>query len=204
MSDYRKALSDIADIRSQIAASTTFRGFGPAALATTGVIALVVAAIQSVFLGDPLEMPLAFFAGWIAVAVVSVALIGAEMIVRSRRHHGGLADSMIHNAIQQFLPAGAAGAALAAILGRFAPEAVWMLPGLWLVLVSLGLFASVPSLPRGTMLAAGWYFLAGCTVLMLSASGPSLSPWMMGVPFAVGQVLLAAVIFFAPGETDAA
>jgi hypothetical protein len=203
MSDYRKALSDIADIRSQIAASTTFRGFGPAALATTGVLALVVAAIQSIFLGNPLERPLAFFAGWIAVAVVSVALIGAEMIVRSRRHHG-LADSMIHNAIQQFLPAGAAGAALAAILGRFAPDAVWMLPGLWLVLVSLGLFAAVPSLPRGTMLAAGWYFVAGCTVLMLSAAGPSLSPWMMGVPFGVGQFLLAAVIFFGPGETDAA
>jgi len=79
-----------------------------------------------------------------------------------------------------------------------------MLPGLWLVLVSLGLFAAVPSLPRGIMLAAGWYFVAGCTVLMLSAAGASLSPWMMGVPFAVGQVLLAAVIFFAPGEADAA
>jgi len=39
---------------------------------------------------------------------------------------------------------------------------------------------------------------------MLSTAGPSLSPWMMGVPFAVGQVLLAAVIFFGPGETDAA
>jgi hypothetical protein len=78
-----------------------------------------------------------------------------------------------------------------------------MLPGLWLVLVSLGLFAAVPSLPRGTMLAAGWYFLAGCTVLMLSAGGPALSPWMMGVPFAVGQLVLAGVIFCAPGESDA-
>jgi hypothetical protein len=203
MSEYRKALSDIADIRSQMAASTTFRGFGPAALAATGILALIAATLQSVFLDDPLATPLAYFAGWIAVAVVSLALVGAEMVVRSRRHHGRLADSMILNAIHQFLPAGAAGAALAAIFAGFAPDAVWMLPGLWLVLVSLGLFAAVPSLPQGTMLAAGWYFLAGCSVLMLSADGPLLSLWMMGLPFAVGQFFLAGVIYRASGGSDA-
>jgi hypothetical protein len=200
MGEYEKALADIDLIRSRMAASTTFRGFGPAALAATGILALVVAGVQAALPVEPIEWPAVFFAGWIVVAVLAVLLVGAEVIVRARRHHGGLADAMIHNAIQQFLPAGAAGLALTAILGRFAPDAVWTLPGLWQIFVSLGLFAAAPSLPRGALVAAAWYFLAGCAVLMLAADGPTLSPWMMGVPFAVGQMILAAVVFRGPGD----
>ncbi len=55
---------------------------------------------------------------------------------------------MIYQAIEQFLPAGIAGMVLAGVLWRFAPETLWMLPGLWQVLVSLGIFASMRSLPR--------------------------------------------------------
>ncbi len=203
MRDYEKALSDIADIRSKMAASTTFKGLGPAALGITGLMALALAIGQSLFHTDPFDVPLHFFGGWVAVAVVSLGLIGTEMVVRSRREHGGLADSMILNAVHQFLPAGAAGAAVAVILLRFSPENVWMLPGLWEVLVSLGLFAALPSLPRAVALAAGWYFVAGCAVLMWAASGPELSPWMMGLPFAVGQLVLAAIIYQSYGDTDA-
>ncbi len=40
MSDLDKALADIFAIRSQIAAGTAFRGYGPAAVAVTGGLAL--------------------------------------------------------------------------------------------------------------------------------------------------------------------
>lgn len=203
MGDYERALADIDDIRSRMAASTVFHGLGPAALATTAGLAVATALVQDALIAAPAERPGLFFAGWIAVAVVSVVLVGAEMVVRSRRHHAGLADAMIFQAVHQFLPAGAAGAALALILARFAPDALWMLPGLWQILVSLGLFAAAPSLPRGTLIAAAWYFVAGCAVLMLEGSAPTLSPWSMGVPFAVGQLLLAAVVRHASGDRDA-
>ena len=204
MRDVEKALIDIADIRSQIAATTTFRGFGPHALGLTGILALGCALWQHWSGVDAVADPLGFFLTWIVVAVVCVSLVGAEVIVRSRRHHGGMADQMIHQAIQQFLPAGAAGAALAAILSRFAPEAVWLLPGVWALFVSLGLFAAVPSLPRGAILAGGWYFVSGCVVLMLAAPEGAISPFMMGLPFAVGQFLLAAIVHRASGDEDAA
>lgn len=203
MRDYERALADIQDIRSRMAAATVFRGLGPFALAATGLLAVSTAAMQSAFLEWSVEHPGTFFAGWIATAVASVSLIGAEMIVRSRRHHAGLADAMIHQAVHQFLPAGAAGAAVAMIVGRFSPGEVWMLPGFWQILVSLGLFSAAASLPRGTLLVAAWYFLSGCVVLMIGSSGPSLSPWTMGLPFAVGQFLLAGVIRQTSGGPDA-
>jgi hypothetical protein len=203
MRDLDKALADIIEIRSQIAAGTAFRGYGPATVAATGAVALITAILQYVWLDDPTGHPLIFFVGWTAAALLSAGMIWFEMQARSRRHHSGLADAMIHQAVEQCLPAGVAGALLAVVLWKFAPEALWILPGLWQVLVSLGVFASVRSLPRTVALAGTWYFLSGFVVLLLASQTHSLSPWTMGVPFAIGQSLMAAILYFASGEKDA-
>jgi len=202
MRDLDKALADILAIRSQIAAGTAFRGYGPATMAATGILALVTALIQFLWLEDPTGHPLVFFSGWAAAALLSGAIIGIEMKARSRRHHSGLADAMIHQAVEQFLPAGVTGALLAVMLMKFAPEALWMLPGLWQVFVSLGVFASVRSLPRTVAFGGAWYFVAGFTVLLLASASHSLSPWTMGLPFVIGQLLMAALLHFASGDND--
>jgi hypothetical protein len=203
MSDLDKALADIIAIRSQLAAGTAFRGYGPATMAATSAVAIVTAVLQHFFLDDPTRQPLLFLLSWAAAAVVSLAMIGIEMRARSQRHHSGLADAMIHQAVEQFLPAGVAGVLLAVLLWKFAPEALWMLPGLWQVLTSLGVFASVRSLPRSVALAGAWYFLAGFAVLLFASTHHVLSPWTMGLPFAIGQALMATILYFASGEADA-
>src|ERR1700682_1656063 len=149
MRDLAKALADIFAIRSQIADGTAFRGYGPATVAATGGLALFTALLQFLWLDDPTGHPLLFFSGWAATALVSGAMIWIEMQARSRRHHSGLADAMILQAVEQFLPAGAAGAFLAVLLLKFAPETLWLLPGLWQVFVSLGVVGSVRP-PPGT------------------------------------------------------
>jgi hypothetical protein len=203
MSDLDKALADIIAIRSQLAAGTAFRGYGPAAVAATGVVALATSILQFCWLDEPTGNPIAFFAGWAAAAVLSAAMIWIEMRARSRRHHSGLADAMIHQAIEQFLPAGVAGVLLAVMLWKFAGDALWILPGLWQIFVSLGIFASVRSLPRSVAFAGAWYFVAGFAVLIAASQSHALSPWTMGLPFAAGQSLMAAILYFASGETDA-
>jgi hypothetical protein len=203
MRDLDKALADILAIRSQLAAGTAFRGYGPATVAATSGIALLTAVLQFLWLKDPTGQPIAFFGGWVAAALLSAALIGIEMVARTRRHHSGLADAMIQQAIGQFLPAAAAGLLLAVMLWKFAPETLWMLPGLWQVLVSLGVFASVRSLPRSIAFGGAWYFLSGFVVLLLASQNHLLSPWTMGLPFVAGQLLMAALLHFASGDNDA-
>ena len=203
MSDLDKALADIIAIRSQLAAGTAFRGYGPVAMAATGGVALGTALAQFVWLDDPTAHPLAFLLGWAAAAALSALIIWVEMLARSRRHHSGLADAMIYQAVEQFLPSAVAGILLAAMLWKFAPDALWMLPGLWQVLVSLGVFASVRSLPRSVALGGAFYFLVGFTVLILASQSHTLSPWTMGLPFAIGQSLMAAILHFASGALDA-
>jgi len=203
MRDLDKALADIIAIRSQLAAGTAFAGYGPAAVFATAGVALVTAILQYFLLDDPTHKPLAFFLGWALAALSSSAMILIEMVARSRRHHSGLADAMIHQAVEQFLPSAVAGVLLAVLLWKFAPETLWLLPGLWQVLVSLGVFASVRSLPRTVALAGAWYFVAGFTVLLLASQSHALSPWTMGLPFVIGQSLMASILYFASGESDA-
>jgi hypothetical protein len=203
MRDLDKALADIIAIRSQLAAGTAFAGYGPAAVFATAGVALITAILQYFLLDDPTHKPLAFFLGWALAALSSSAMILIEMVARSRRHHSGLADAMIHQAVEQFLPSAVAGGLLAAMLWKFAPETLWLLPGLWQVLVSLGVFASVRSLPRTVALAGAWYFVAGFAVLLLASQSHALSPWTMGLPFVIGQSLMATILYFASGERDA-
>ena len=198
-----KALADILAIRNQLAAGTAFQGYGPTAVAATALVALITALLQFLWLDDPTAHPLTFLFGWSVAALVSAAMIFVEMRARSLRHDSGLADAKVQQAVEQFLPAGIAGLLLAVMLWKFAPETLWLLPGLWQVLVGLGIFASVRSLPRSVALVGAWYFIAGFTVLVVGSVSHALSPWTMGLPFVIGQSLMAALLHIASEDTDA-
>ncbi|HEY4381027.1 MAG TPA: hypothetical protein VGN01_11830 [Acidobacteriaceae bacterium] len=199
MDDLDKALGDISDIRRQMARTTVFHGYGPATLAATGLFAAVAAEVQARWLPDPLRPLRGYLAIWIGTAILSAALIGAQMFARTRRIHSGMADEMIHMAVEQFLPSVGAGALLTFVLARYVPDAVWMLPGLWQIVFSLGVFASCRFLPRWILAAGAWYLLTGL-VCIAQGDDRALSPWAMGLPFGVGQALVAGILLFSTKE----
>ena len=77
-----------------------------------------------------------------------------------------------------------------------------MLPGLWQILFSLGIFASCRLLPRATFGVAVFYLASGLTCLALARGDAAFSPWAMGFPFGVGQLLAAAVLYSHAGVRD--
>lgn len=199
MNDLHKALGDISSMRRQMARSTEFRGYGPATLATTAGFAILASVAQSHWVPRPAEHVEAYLSIWIWTALASAGLIGIQMQTRSRRLHSGLADEMIRMAVEQFLPAALAGALITFVLVRYAPQATWMLPGLWQVIFSLGVFSSCRFLPR-PMLAAGiWYMTSGLICISLG-DARAFSPWAMGIPYAFGQLLVAGVLYFTANE----
>jgi hypothetical protein len=201
MTDLNKALEDIGSIREQMARSTEFRGYGPATLAATAGIAVLAAAAQAYWLPDPANRPAAYLSIWIATAAVSAALIGAQMVARSHRIHSGMADEMIRMAVEQFLPSVGAGGLLTLVLARAVPSALWMLPGLWQVVFSLGVFSSCRFLPKPMAAAGAWYLVSGLTCLTL-ADARALSPWSMGIAYGGGQLLVAAILYLARQEDE--
>ena len=196
MRELNKALADILEIRTQIAAGTAFRGYGPTAIAATGAIGMLTAVLQSVRPDLFASSPAVFVLCWIATSIICAVAVRIEMHGRSRRLHSYLADAMINQAIELFMPAAAAGLFMPLFLLRFAPESVWLMPGAWQIFVSLGIFASVRSLPRNMAQAGGWYFVSGFVCLLWASTTRTMSPWMMGVPFFIGQMLMAAILYF--------
>lgn len=202
MTELDKALADIGDIRSRMAVGTTFQGFGPAVIASTGLLALILGTLQQQLPGIFANNNKTYLLVWIALACLCALLIGTEMVARSRRIHGGLADAMLANAVEQFLPAAVGGIMLTVVVFRFQPDLLWLLPGLWQLLLSVGLFASARNLVRGVKLVAGWYFVSAFVVLVMSMDATILSPWLMTVPFLVGQIFMAIVLALSGASAD--
>jgi hypothetical protein len=132
--ELHEALSQISEIRQQMARTEVFRGYRALPVAFSGVLALAAALGQSVWIRDPGEQLTAYLT-------------------------------------------------------------LWMLPGLWQVLYSLGIFASCRLLPRATFGVAMFYLAAGLTSLTLARGDAALSPWAMGLSFGIGQFLAAGVLY---------
>jgi hypothetical protein len=195
MRDLDKALTDIQTMRSQIARGIEFRAYGPATIGATGLISIIAGLIQFYWVGGGLSVINSFLVLWTAAAALSAAIIAAEVLTRSKRVHSGLADEMIQAAVEQILPSIVAGALLTYVLVRFAPETVWMLPGLWQLILSLGIFASRRFLPAQLMSVGVWYLASGLICLAYANGSYALSPLVMALPFGGGQLLAAFLIY---------
>jgi hypothetical protein len=195
VSDLHQALQQLSAIRTQVARDTQFRGYGPASIAASGLLALAVAAVQGHITHDGRDF-FPFLFVWAGTAAIAIGLTASETIGRARRVHNGLANEMILLAAEQFLPALVVGVLLTVVLVEAAPQQLWLLPGLWQLLFSLGVFASCRFLPRQTLAVGVWYLVAGLTCIMVQSATKTFSPWTMGIPFGVGQLLVAAVLQF--------
>lgn len=193
MPDLRGALDDLALIREQVAKSSQFEGFGPVTLSATGILALIVGATQGLWLKDPRGHIGEFLTEWYATAALSVVVIGIEVLIRSRRVHGSMAVPLMQQAAKHFCPALVAGGLLTIALLRADPTASWMLPGLWEIIFSFGAFAMAPMLPKPVFVVGLWYLLCGLVCIQRGLAD-ALSGWTMGIPFGVGQLMVAAVL----------
>jgi len=194
MRELQEALANINAIRVQVARGTQFRGYGPKSIAAGGLIAVAVAAAQTVIWGSDERNAATFLTIWTVTAVIAVALSAWETFFRTQRFHGSFSREMIQSAIEQFFPPLVAGTLLTVVVLRAAPDEVWMLPGLWAIAFSLGIFASVRFLPRLMFTVGLWYLVCGLLCLSVQSVPRSLSPWEMGVSFGAGQLLVAAVL----------
>jgi len=194
MSELRQALAEISAIRTQVARETQFRGYGPRSTAASGVLAILVASVQSLWLKGSRADARVFLMVWVGTAAVAAGVSAWETYVRTRKVHFGFSREMIQAAIEQFLPAMVVGLMLTVVLVRAAAQELWMLPGLWQLSFSLGIFASCRFLPRPMFAVGLWYLVAGLACLAVEGGPHEFSPWTMGIPFGIGQLFLAAVL----------
>ena len=200
--ELREALDSIATIRRRMAETEVFRGYRALPVALSAVFALAAGFLQPTLLPRPDQDVPGYVTLWSTVALLSVAAAGLAMFLRDRVAGASLTRPVTWLAVGQFVPCLVAAAAVTAVLVRVAPEAAWALPGLWQVFFSQGVFASCRLLPRAAFAVGVFYLAAGIGTLILARGPEALSPWAMAVPFGVGQLAAAAVLYWTLERTD--
>jgi hypothetical protein len=198
--ELREALTQISEIRRQVARTEVFRGYRALPVALSGLLALTVAGVQQLWLPDPAQNIVAYLALWVGAALLSMLATGMEMALHLRRSASSLERQTVGLALGQFVPSIVAGGLVMYAIVGHARDNLWMLPGLWAILFSLGIFASYRLLPRATFWVGVFYMAAGTVCLTLRDA--ALSPWTMGISFGAGQLLAAAVLYWTLERTD--
>jgi hypothetical protein len=194
--ELREALAQISEIRRQVARTAVFRGYRALPVAFSGLLALAAAGVQTIWIPDPEQSIPAYLALWVGAALVSMLATGTEMLLNCKHSQSSLTPATTWLAVSQFLPSIVAGGLLTFVLVAYAGDSLWMLPGLWAMLFSLGIFASYRLLPRETFWVGVFYLIAGAMCLALGQETARLSPWAMGIPFGLGQLLAAGVLYW--------
>ncbi|MDH3591381.1 MAG: hypothetical protein OER88_05855 [Planctomycetota bacterium] len=190
------ALDQITEIRLRMARAEVFRGYKAAPTALSALLAVAAAGIQVALLPNPGVQPTTYVMLWIGAAALSGITAGATMWIYYRRSAAPLKAQTAWLAAEQLLPAMVGGALLTFVMVKFATDSLWLLPGIWQVLFSIGLFASCRQLPRAMVAIALFYLATGIACIVFARGVYAFSPWAMGAPFGVGQVAAAAILYW--------
>lgn len=190
------ALSQIAEIRAQVERAQVYRGYRSIPVGLSGLLAVAAALAQSWLVPSPLIRPGLYVSLWVSAALLSVAAAGGEIITRYRRTVSETERARTRQAVGQFAPCLLAGGLLTVAILLAAPETVRLLPGIWCVLFSLGIFASLRVLPRSIGLVAVFYLLCGLANVIFAQGPHALAPWAMAVPFGAGQAWAAGILYW--------
>jgi hypothetical protein len=195
VNDIDRAISEISDIRTRLAASTSFRGYAPEAVALIGLLSLAVVLAQLAWPDTLARNSAQIAVVWGVVIVASGLTMAVEAITRSRSQHGGMAGAMLRGAMRIAVPVMFVNVVLGGCVLMFAPEVSWLLPGVWQMLVGIVAFASYPTMPRGIGWPAIWYLLCGAVVTFAAAAAQQVTPLMAGGPYVLGHLAIAWLLY---------
>jgi len=198
--ELREALTQISEIRQRVAQAEVFRGYRAVPVAFSGLLALATARVQMICLPQPESNVPAYLALWVGAALISLLATGLEIFLHHRHARSLLAGQLTWLALRQFAPCLMAGALVLFAVVTYANQILWILPGLWAMLFSMGIFASYRLLPKATFWVALFYMIAGTILLTLGED--ALSPWAMGLPFGAGQLFAAAILYWTLERSD--
>lgn len=192
--EVEQALSQISEIHEHLARTQVSRAFRAIPAAAAGLLALAAMALQpSMAATGPTP---AYVLYWVGVAFVCGLITGGGLLRQS------LSGRDLHNrhhcqaVLCQFIPSLTAGVALTAIITLRLPIAIGLLPGLWAIIFSLGVFAARPFLPRAIGYVALGYFAAGNLMLLWAIADGNPARWGVGLTFGLGHLVTAFVLYW--------
>ena len=155
--ELRDALTQISEIRQQMTRGEVYRGYRSLTTGVSSMLAILGAVIQPLFIASPASELGRYLIFWIGIAAVSAIVVGSEVWWRARTADSEVLQQMTRLAVEQLSPSLVVGALLTLCVFQTAPQVSWMLPGLWSLIFSLGIFASYRLLPPQSFWVALYY-----------------------------------------------
>lgn len=191
-----EALNQIAEIRTHLARTETFRGYRSLTVASSALLAFIAGVVQQSWIGDGGANIDVYLSLWVGVAAASLLLTGVELYWRHKAADSRASRHLTWHAIEQFAPCLLAGAIATYVISFSSIDNIQLLPGLWSTLFGLGILASRRLLPRATFWAGAYYLVAGGINLWLGSQYRALEAWVMPATFGTGQFLAAAILYW--------
>jgi len=193
MEDLNRTLNELAAVRGHLARGAYYRGYRASMVLLTGAVALAAMRLQPLLV--PPGQPRLFVAFWVTVAAVNMAVAALAALAITRARGAAFARQQTVSVFGAAMATVMAGAAVTAGLVVARPDGIVFLLGFWCLLFAIGIFATLPFLPRAVGWSGVWYFACGVALLVTADSGLPLSPLGMGVSFGTGQALCALLLY---------
>jgi hypothetical protein len=198
------ALDQIANIHSQMAATSVFRGYRCASTLFSALIAVATAVIQYILIPEPAQHVEAYLVLWFTSGAICFLVITTGIVLRYRRSDSPLDRALAVTALQQFLPCLIVGGLVTYVIGDAAWRSMWIVPGLWSIFFGMGILASRPLLPAGTSVVGAFYLLCGLVSIEWARLHAPFSPLAMAIPFGIGQAMAAGILYWKLERKNAA
>ncbi len=193
--EFQRALSDLAEVRDRLAHLQRFEGYSGPAAAASGVVALAAGCVQlwiAPLPRDPAALQ-AYGVIWITCLVVALALNYGTVAAWVLKNRGPGAQSQFRSAARSIAPSIVLGGALS--LALIERSAFALLPGTWLAVYAIGLFASRGVIPESTFPVTLAFAALALLFLVTPLTAIALAWWVMPIGFGFGQIAIGYLIW---------
>jgi hypothetical protein len=188
-----RAIADLEEVRTRLAAVQRFRGLSGGAAIASGLAAIGSGLIQAATVARPAGAGdgTRYVTIWIACLACSLAVNYGAIVLWLARHWSVRSRVELKTVGMTILPSIVAGGLFTAVF--IARGELGLLPGMWCLCYALGLIASRAMAPPGI----GWVaaLFAACGAALLFAPGSNaLAWWVMPATFGIGQLIIGVLV----------
>ena len=188
-----RALADLEEVRTRLAAVQRFRGLSGGAAIASGVAAVGAGFVQAATAPHPITQAegLRYVAIWSACLACSLAVNYGAILLWLARNWSLRSRIQIKTVGMTILPSIVTGGLFTAAF--VARDQLGLLPGMWCLCYALGLIASRAMLPPGVRWAAALFAGSGAALLFAQGNN-ALAWWVMPATFGLGQLVIGALV----------
>ena len=188
-----RAIADLEEVRTRLAAVQRFRGLSGGAALASGVAAIASGLIQAASVPHPDSLGSAarYLTIWIACLVCSLAVNYGAIVVWMIKNWSVRSRVELKTVGMTILPSIVAGGLFTAVF--ILRGQLGLLPGMWCLCYALGLIASRAMAPPGIGWIAALFAASGAALLFAPGSN-ALAWWVMPATFGIGQVIIGILV----------